>query len=189
MLEFLKDHSWPSAAIALVIFLVWTLPLWLGTVWPMVTKKTLPEWLAERQMPRMTAILRLVGTGVLTIAVISVFIITRVDSGRYDADQKLERIIRHTFTNTTVELDGKSFEDCRFENVTLMFHGTAPFALINVTLAGSIKTATDNKAIRNFERARDYLHALAPKSAERWSGEQDEMGNVFRYPSPNPTTR
>jgi hypothetical protein len=41
----------------------------------------------------------------------------------------LERIRFQTFENEEVVLDGKEIENCRFRNVTFVFHGTKPFIL------------------------------------------------------------
>src|SRR5713101_2527025 len=103
-MQFLKDHPTLSVAVALLIYFAWTLPAWLGQIWPLVSKRTLPEWFAEHGMPRMN--MQLVGTGILTVIVLAVFIITRVPSG---PNEKLwdslpqERVYRQSFTNTTVE--------------------------------------------------------------------------------------
>lgn len=40
-------------------------------------------------------------------------------------------IINKHFKNETVELDGKSFHDCAFENVTFVYHGTRQTQFIN----------------------------------------------------------
>jgi hypothetical protein len=39
---------------------------------------------------------------------------------------KWETVARRTFRNESVDLDGKRFWDCTFNNVTLRFHGTGP---------------------------------------------------------------
>jgi hypothetical protein len=39
------------------------------------------------------------------------------------------QIVDKTYKNERVELDGKSFTLCRFENVTFVYRGTAPFDL------------------------------------------------------------
>lgn len=54
MPEFLRRRTAVSAAGAVIIFLFWTLPEWLGDVFPLFTDKTLPQWLAERRWPGMS---------------------------------------------------------------------------------------------------------------------------------------
>ena len=100
-----------------------------------------------------------------------------------------QRIYRQTFVNTTVELDGKSFEYCQFENVTLVYHGTAPFAFIQTTFAvpSSVRLVTDNKAVAIFNkvaailaRSVDRLDSL-PGSQGPFAGEIDEKGTIHPF--------
>ncbi len=49
----------------------------------------------------------------------------------FDPDQKLEDVYAQTFKNKHVYLDGYRFVECTFENVTLIYKGTAPFSLVN----------------------------------------------------------
>src|SRR4051794_17438943 len=43
----------------------------------------------------------------------------------------LTPIVNRTFRNETVELDGKNFVDCSFENVTFLYNGTTPTGFSN----------------------------------------------------------
>lgn len=54
----------------------------------------------------------------------------------YNKNAKLERIEDKEFVNTEVVLDGKRFHRCRFENVTYICKGTAPFELERCTFVG-----------------------------------------------------
>jgi hypothetical protein len=46
----LKKHPVITGVVAFVVFLVWTLPQWLATLWPaLVRDKTIPEWMAEQR--------------------------------------------------------------------------------------------------------------------------------------------
>jgi hypothetical protein len=58
----------------------------------------------------------------------------------------------NTFVNTTVEMDGKAFRHCRFENVTLVFHGNAPTELtVDNRFSGTtLRIDTDDPAIMMF---------------------------------------
>jgi len=49
----------------------------------------------------------------------------------------LETIRGRAFKNEEVELDGKSFLECKFEGVTLVFRGEHPFALIGADIKGN----------------------------------------------------
>jgi hypothetical protein len=66
-------------------------------------------------------------------------------------DPKWQIVDDHTFKNETVELDGKKFWRCKFENVTLLFHGKAPteFAAGN-EFRPPLLLKTDNPAAMLF---------------------------------------
>jgi hypothetical protein len=94
-----------------------------------------------------------------------------------------ERIYRQTFTNTTVEVDGKAFDYCNFENVTLLYRGLAPFSLTESTFSGSkVRLATSNKAVQNFAKAQDLLRAYAGAHGLQFGyGEEDEKGQFYLF--------
>lgn len=51
----IKRHPIKSALLSVAVFLVWSLPQGIATVWPaLVRDKTIPEWIAERRWPGMT---------------------------------------------------------------------------------------------------------------------------------------
>lgn len=56
-------------------------------------------------------------------------------------------VSKEKFINERIILDGKSYIDCEFENVTFVFNGTAPFSLMNNKFNGRIQVASDNPAI------------------------------------------
>ena len=62
----------------------------------------------------------------------------------------METINRRTFTNEHVILDGKTFHECEFINVSFMYHGTGPFRIDKSKRAGSIELLTDMKAIAAY---------------------------------------
>lgn len=51
-------------------------------------------------------------------------------------DQKMESVVGKEFKNAEVITDGKSFIRCRFENVTLVYNGTAPLQLVENIFTG-----------------------------------------------------
>ncbi len=65
---------------------------------------------------------------------------------------ELEVVRNQLFAGQTVELDGKQFENCTFDQAELVFHGTKHFNMINNRFKdmGSIKIRTDNPAAYNF---------------------------------------
>ncbi len=94
-----------------------------------------------------------------------------------------ERVERQTFSNTTVELDGKSFEHCQFSNVTLVYRGVAPVAFIESKFSGTIFLATTNPSVTNFAMLRDKLLTY-PGVTKFFSGHQDDKGNIHPFTPP-----
>jgi hypothetical protein len=58
-----------------------------------------------------------------------------------------ERIVGKKFSNQRVLLDGRSFLDCEFSNVTLVYNGTTPIQLRNNRIRGAIRYDSDNPAV------------------------------------------
>jgi len=58
-----------------------------------------------------------------------------------------ERIVGKKFANQRVVLDGKSFFDCDFTNVTMVYNGTTAIQLRGNRLHGAIRYDTDNPAV------------------------------------------
>jgi hypothetical protein len=58
-----------------------------------------------------------------------------------------ERIVGKKFSNERVVLDGRSFFDCEFSNVTLVYNGTTPIQLRGNRLRGVIRYDSDNPAV------------------------------------------
>jgi hypothetical protein len=61
-----------------------------------------------------------------------------------------ETIYAKSYLNETVELDGKVFDHCRFENVKLLYHGLGPVSFIAANFEGQVWLGSDNIAIQNF---------------------------------------
>jgi hypothetical protein len=64
-----------------------------------------------------------------------------------------QTVYAKSFLNETVELDGKVFDHCNFENVKLIYHGLGPVSLIQGNFKGQVWLGSDNLAIRNFGTA------------------------------------
>jgi len=58
-----------------------------------------------------------------------------------------ERIVGKKFSNERVVLDGRSFFDCEFANVTLVYNGTTPIQLRGNRVRGAIHYDSDNPAV------------------------------------------
>jgi hypothetical protein len=83
----------------------------------------------------------------------------------YENDPHYTIVRNYKFRNETVELDGKRFEDCEFENSTIMFHGHAPTEMTDPKFSGSLQIATDDPAINNFITLSETLRS-APHVAK-----------------------
>jgi hypothetical protein len=68
-----------------------------------------------------------------------------------------ERIYGHTYRNEMVEIDGKVFDHCRFEDVTLWYRGTGTVDFIEASMKGKTLLSTNLPAIGVFERVRAAL--------------------------------
>ena len=101
---------------------------------------------------------------------------TIADYRKWQSDKR-ETISWKTFTNETVEIDGTLFDNCTFENVTLMFHGTAPPTFLKTTFKGTNLLTTDNKSATGFAIISNYLRT---HSGEFEFGEQDTNTGQFR---------
>jgi hypothetical protein len=68
-----------------------------------------------------------------------------------DWDKPLTSVFRQNFKNETVELDGKNFVECSFENVTFLYQGTRPFQMINCKRISAerflVSVRTDNPIV------------------------------------------
>ena len=76
---------------------------------------------------------------------------------------KQETIYAKSFLNETVEIDGKIFDRCHFENVKLLYHGRAPVSFTRSDFKGEIYLGSDNIAINQFmitSSALDQLKGL-----------------------------
>jgi hypothetical protein len=61
-----------------------------------------------------------------------------------------EVISGREYANEIVELDGKTFNKCHFENVKLIYHGLGVTTCIECSFAGKIYVGSDSPAIRQF---------------------------------------
>jgi len=48
-LKTIKNHPVVSAVVGAAVFLLWSFPQWFGSIWPLFTDKTLPEWIADKR--------------------------------------------------------------------------------------------------------------------------------------------
>jgi hypothetical protein len=63
-------------------------------------------------------------------------------------DYPLKEIRGKTFKDETVELDGNSFIDCTFDNVSFRFDGDAPFRFTNDHFTGKFSLTSNNPIVK-----------------------------------------
>jgi hypothetical protein len=63
-------------------------------------------------------------------------------------DYPLKEIRGKTFKDETVQLDGNSFIDCTFDNVTFRFDGEAPFRFTNDHFTGKFSLTSNNPVVK-----------------------------------------
>ncbi|HTS36788.1 MAG TPA: hypothetical protein VMH04_14025 [Candidatus Solibacter sp.] len=92
-------------------------------------------------------------------------------------------ISKQRYENYSLEVDGNSYQDCSFKNVTFIFHGTAPFefrGLIQLE-KGEFVFHSDDPAVHNFEVMKEQFIRLSKGEAE--VGMKDVSG--FAVAPPN----
>ena len=81
--------------------------------------------------------------------------------GQFDVNRPKVPVVRETFRNERVEIDGKSFSACRFINARLIYRGRGPFDLVGCSYEGvSIDFDGDRSlsALLALLSALDFLH-------------------------------
>lgn len=98
------------------------------------------------------------------------------DYKRFKSDV-MEPIDGRTYMNETVELDGKLFRDCKFINVKLMYHGTAPTGILGCEMEGSTLVETDSAALSTMITLLGAIQAMPHEFL--YIGERDtRTGNM-----------
>jgi hypothetical protein len=91
------------------------------------------------------------------------------------------------FRNEEVVLDGKKFDHCTFDNVTFVYHATAPVDFVECTFGsdhGALYLTTDNDAAKGFAKLMTMLKQL-PGTNRFLVGEVDPAGNIKAYSEEN----
>ena len=101
----------------------------------------------------------------------------------YQKDAKQEDVIDQVFVNREVNIDGKYFSRCRFENTTFVIAGTKPYSFINCHFIGSIVIKTNNPMLDALIAFQKATGAMDPKV--RYLGKAWDNVEPFRTESPN----
>lgn len=96
-----------------------------------------------------------------------------------------ETIDQRTYTNESVEIDGRLFNKCRFNNATLIYRGIGQVTIIESRFSGTTFVRSNDPAIIVFDKLKEGLRAH-PDATEFRIGEMDPSGNI-RFTSELPT--
>jgi hypothetical protein len=95
-------------------------------------------------------------------------------------EAQLTVIYGRTFRNEVVELDGKKFDHCFFDNVTFLYHALEPTAFFesrfNLDQGKAYVLRTDNDAVKGFIGIQNSLTSL-PGVSQTIVGNIDSFGN------------
>jgi hypothetical protein len=100
---------------------------------------------------------------------------------RFD-NPKWNVISGRKYENHSLEVDGNSYQDCSFKNVSFIFHGTAPFEFRGNTQLneGTFLFHSDDPAIHNFDTMKNQFFRLP--GVEATTTLRDASGNVISPP-------
>jgi hypothetical protein len=85
-----------------------------------------------------------------------------------------------TYKDETVQIDGKNFIDCTFDNVTLRFEGKAPFRFTNDHFTEKFAFASNNPVVKStmallgafYKNGKYRSDSTEPKQTETTLGKQ-----------------
>lgn len=100
----------------------------------------------------------------------------KYDYRKWQSD-KNEIVSRHFFHDEVVEIDGKTFDHCKFSNVTLLYHGVANTTLLEPQFEGDLVLKSDNQAVKGMMLLESSFRNN-PNVMKFGVGEIDANGNV-----------
>ncbi len=149
-------------AIALVVFLI------------SVIRGELPGWLAWLSSRQLVGIAICAG---LVVSLVSVYFSYTKDCAKLPPPINLENIYGRAYKNEEVQLDGKKFDHCTFENVTFVFEGKALYSFDGVRFIGNPPhVRSDNAVVHGALYIVQFLNRAYPGQNIQW-GKTDEHGN------------
>jgi hypothetical protein len=97
-------------------------------------------------------------------------------------DSDMEVIYGKTYRNEKVEMDGKKFDHCTFENVTFVYHALAPTGFNQSNFEGSeFYLETDNDAAKGMLILEQIFESM-PGHKMFYQGGIDPNGNLAPLP-------
>jgi hypothetical protein len=91
------------------------------------------------------------------------FPIPSIDFPTPDWLQPLTPVILKRYANETVELDGKWFQDCEFQDVTFLYNGTKDTRMDNCRKSGKLNFSSRNPLVSRTAQLVDNLRPAAGK--------------------------
>jgi hypothetical protein len=99
----------------------------------------------------------------------------------FQFDPRIEAVVGKKFKNETISVDGQSYRNTTFENVTLLYNGVAPWEFATgVVFKGDITLRTENPSIFFYERLAMTLRNH-PHLRRVSIGNVDKDGNIRDY--------
>jgi hypothetical protein len=152
--------------------------LFLVQVWPV------PQWRAKTASvqlfaPRLLGLVLVIG---FLLAALSIYLAWQkppqmaLKWTKTQADEQL--VYGQSFRNESVEIDGKKFDHCKFENVTIVFHALAPADFLECQWTGAIYLKTDNDGAKGFMMLMEQMRHTPGLSMFK-VGSVDNKGNIM----------
>jgi len=92
-----------------------------------------------------------------------------------------------SYRNESLEIDGKKFDHCKFDNVTFMYRGLAPVDFVTCDFTGNIYLRTNNDAAKAVMMLAQQLAVISTSHGGKlFISTIDENGNLVPVPSPLP---
>ncbi len=82
------------------------------------------------------------------------------------------------FINQAIEVDGKSFQDCKFTNVTFTYNGNGPTEFLRCLFDSSITLESRNPALIEFSQLQKVLRSIPDAQVGR-DGPVDAQGHLL----------
>src|ERR1700674_4450282 len=153
------------ASLGILLFIGW------GVIW----------WVNRSLMQRRKETIDHLERDVVRLKTVSTTNASTEDNRKPDAfkSPKWEIVDGYSFTNQIVELDGKSFRNCSFTNVTLTYNGKAPTEILTGCVLGpSIVLDTRNPALIEYWRLQKFIRSFPGAQVHR-EGPADAKGNLM----------
>jgi hypothetical protein len=110
------------------------------------------------------------------------------DAYHWKMRQDQERAVYgKSYRNESVQIDGKKFDHCNFENVTFIYAGVAPTDLVECHFTGTTYLKTSSDALKGYMVLQEQLRKMAAvQTGSFFVAGVDANGNMVPIPPPIP---